>query len=661
MSTLGGALGVGDGWMAGKSDGFPSPFFSMASLDFPETMSLALRMVEHIFMSQATYRQATDRVLSYFLTDIEFGEAGDDEKDKWKNFLDETLDIKNTMHTVGLDAMCYGNSFTSVLPVFKRHLSCPKCFFEAPLAKIFNNSTFRFRWSDYQFHATCPKCKTSGKWRHIDRRAHHNGGFRIKRWNPHEIELLWDPLTDETAYIWKIPEDYRKMIREGHLYHLERASWEVIQAIKHNNYLLFDKDVIYHFKEDALSGVRNRGWGISRVLANFRQAWYVQVLHRYNEAIALDYVIPFRLITPAPGDKGAGTDPLLNYNMGDFSGQVMSMIAKRRKDPAAWNFLPFPVQYQALGGDASQLAPKDLLDQGIDTLLNAIGVPAEMYKGTLTLQSAPAALRLFESTWSTLPHNLNAWLRFIIKQAAQLNNWEKVDAKLMRVTHADDISRSMAKLQLYTGGQISATTGLGSVGLDYKDEIRRKNDEQRYEAEESAKLQEQMDNAATQEQMAQPQGGQPGQPGQPGGDPSQGGQPAPGGQQAPGGQPAGPMGAAQQSVTANLPLGDNVNTTPQELEERANYLATQLLGLPASQRDQELQALKSKSLTLYSITKDRMQDVRSKARSQGQQQVMQQMFPKQGNLALPSAEETLKYASAKNILKYRRSIRLKPN
>jgi hypothetical protein len=51
-------------------------------------------------------------------------------------------------------------------------------------------------------------------------------------------------------------------------------------------------------REDALAGVRNRGWGISRVLANFRQAWYVQVLHRYNEAIALDYVIPFRLITP---------------------------------------------------------------------------------------------------------------------------------------------------------------------------------------------------------------------------------------------------------------------------------------------------------------------------------------------------------------------------
>jgi hypothetical protein len=51
--------------------------------------------------------------------------------------------------------------------------------------------------------------------------------------------------------------------------------------------------------------------------------------------------------------------------------------------------------------------------------------------------------------------------------------------------------------------EMSLASSVGSAGLDYKDEIRRKNDQQCYEAEESAKLQEQLDNAATQEQMAQ--------------------------------------------------------------------------------------------------------------------------------------------------------------
>lgn len=633
MLGVGAGLGASGSWMSNLSEAFPDPFMDMASLAMPETMQYALRWCEYIFMSNGTYRQATDRVLSYFITDTEINDASDDEKDKWQTFLDETLDIRNSLHTVGFDAMCYGNSFTSVIPSFKRYLSCPKCFFEAPLAKIYNEPVFRFRWTNYEFHAACPKCQYAGKWRHIDRRTQQDRGFRIKRWNPHEMEILWDPLTEEISYIWKIPEDYRKMVREGHLYHLERANWEIIQAVKHNNYMLFDKDVVYHMKEDALAGLRSRGWGISRVLANFRQAWYVQVLHRYNEAIALDYVIPFRLLTPVPGDKSTGTDVLLNMNAGDFMGQVMSMVRRRRKDPAAWFSLPFPVQYQALGGDATKLAPRELLDQGLDTLLNSIGVPAELYKGSLTLQSAPAALRLFESTWSTLPHNLNGWLRWVVRQVSQLLNWERPSVKLMRVTHADDVQRQMSKLQLMMGGQISQSTGLKSVGLDYRDEIKRQMEDQRFQAEQSAKLQEEMEHASQMEQMVQPPQPGGGMPGAAGGAAGGGGDPnaaGAGGGQA--GGAAGQAGMAQQSVVASLPTGPNQKITPEELQSRAQYVASQLMGMPESQKDSELHKLKQVDPTLHSLVRSKMDELRSQAKTQGGAQMLAQQFGKQGSV-----------------------------
>ena len=261
-----------------------------------------------------------------------------------------------------LTGNCYGNSFTSIIVPFRRYLSCPKCGLEAPLKKVYNSPEFAFKWSQYQFIAHCPHCGYRGPWRHIDRRSGERGGVRVKRWNPHEIQILWDPHTDDTAYIWKIPEEYRTMIARGHLFHLERASWEIVQAVKNNHSLLFDKDVIYHMREEAMAGVKSRGWGISRVLTNFRQAWYYQVLHRYNEAIALDYVIPFRVITPMPhpGQGGEAADPVLTMNLGGFVSRVNQMVRERR-DPTRWNVLPFPIEYQALGGDATQLAPKDLL------------------------------------------------------------------------------------------------------------------------------------------------------------------------------------------------------------------------------------------------------------------------------------------------------------
>jgi hypothetical protein len=262
--------------------------------------------------------------------------------------------------------MVYGNDFSSVLVPFKRYLSCggEGCGLELPLKNVYKQPEFRFKWSNFEFHAHCPRCNYQGKWQHIDRRLGELGPVKIKHWSPHEIDIIYDPGTEETAYVWKIPEDYRKLIREGHLFHLERANWEIIQCVKNNTHLMFDKDVIYHMKESTLAGIRNRGWGISRMLSNFRQAWYVQVLHRYNEAIALDYVIPFRLVTPAPG-PGSGDsarDSLLNMNMGGYTQQIQRMISERRRDPASWHTLPFPVQYQALGGEASQLAPRELLD-----------------------------------------------------------------------------------------------------------------------------------------------------------------------------------------------------------------------------------------------------------------------------------------------------------
>ena len=219
------------------------------------------------------------------------------------------------------------------------------------------------------------------------------------------------------------------------------------------------------------------------------------MLHRYSEISTQDYVIPFRVIMPAAKSGAAdpaSQDPVLGANMGNFVSRVTRMLAKRRKDPASWNVIPFPLEYKALGGDANQLAPKDLLDQGIDHLLTAAGIPADMYKGTLTMSAAPPALRLFESYWAPLTHNMNGFLGWMVESIAKALNWEPVTARLMKVTHADDMNRQAAKLQLMMGRQISQTTGLKSVGMDFEDEQKKMLEEEKFVADESQKMQEEM-------------------------------------------------------------------------------------------------------------------------------------------------------------------------
>lgn len=605
------------------SEGFPSPFFDYASMQMPDSHATVLKLAEFIMESNATYRSAMDRINSYFLTDIDIGSpstkrVGSDERDKYKTFLSETLDIMQVLKSCGSDFDCYGNFFTSLIIPFRRFLDCPKCRSRFSFKEVSENNEFKFKWKNFQFTAVCPRCGGSGAWLVHDEPDKDESRIRVKRWSPHEMDILYDPYSDDCRYLWRISEDYKNDIRTGKMFQIERASLEVISAIKNNQMFLFSPEVIFHGKEPCLAGRRNRGWGISRVLTNFRQVWYVQVLHRYNEAIALDYVIPFRLITPAPRggssvNAGQAIDPLLSSNMGDFSAQVRRMITKRRHNPTGWHTLPFPVQYQALGGDATQLAPRELMDQGMETLLNALGTPVEMYRGTLSMQAAPVALRLFESNHHHRVHNNNAFLSWLVNQISRTMSWEQVTAKMRSVTYADDANKQMMLLQLMMGGAVSSTTGLRALGIGWKDEQRQLAEEARFQQETQAELQEEMQTQAFGQEVAkgQPASGQP----QPGGQPTQGDPNA-------AAQP-GPVTQYLQSLSPSTPI------TPQDMMATADSLAQELLGMPSSQRIGELRALKAKNEALHGLVKAKLEQIRSQARSAGGAQVMSQTFGQQ--------------------------------
>lgn len=577
---------------------------------------------EYIWQQNGTYRQAQDRKISYFLTDIDVGardadkQLGDDEKEKWTTFLEETLGILDIIKEMDLNRETYGNAFASMIVPFRRLLVCPTCYSQFPLREVMDNGVFKFKWDNFEFKALCPQCSFRGTWIVNDQPDDLEKRLKIKIWSPKEIEIINDLYTGDCAYVWRIPEDYKRQIRSGRPYYLERVSLQVLKAIKNNQLFQFNPEVLFHMKEPTLAGIRNHGWGISRILTLFRDIWHVQVLRRYNESIALDYVIPFRLITPEARSGGGGsalaegamTDPLQSMNMGNFRSQVMRMIRQRRRDPASWHTLPFPVKYQALGGDANALATPDLLNQAVETMLNASGTPMELYRGTMQLQAAPVSLRLFEATNYHLVHDNNCFLRWAVNQISQILSWEMVTARMRRVTHADDFNKQMAQLQLMMGQAISQGTGLRAIGLDWEDEQRRIAEEARRQAELQARVQEEMEQDAFGEQIAK--GQMPGMAGPGGGAMPPGAAPAAGAAAGdPAAQAAGPVTGMIQSGSVPQSLDD--------LMAQADSLAQELLMLPESQKDSELRALSQKNEALHSMVKTKIEKLRQKARTAG--------------------------------------------
>ena len=622
---------------------FPDPFLDIATASMPQSFSTALRWAEYIWLSNGMYREAMRRLIAYFITGVEFGTSivggsGDNDKpidsgerDKWSDFLLTSADVLMNLQQAMENRRCYANAFVSIIVPFKRFLRC-KCGNSYPLDVVYNNPRFGFQWVNLEFHSRCPSCNYSGRMEVDDRPHDEERKITYKHWSVHEIFLLHDLYTDRTDYFWRIPEDYKSQIRRGTLFHLERCPKAVLEAVRRNQMFRFHPDAILHLKEPTLCGIRNRGWAIPRVLSNFRQVYYCQVLRRYNEAIALDYVIPFRLLTPAPrpGSGGGGggmaqmTDPMMSMHGGDMRSEMMRMLRARRRDPAGWHILPFPVQYQMLGGDASKLAPTDMIVQANEQLLNDVGTPVDMYKGTLTLQAAPVALRLFEASNHDIVHDADLFLRWSVRQFSRIMNWNVIDVKLTRPTMADDVSKQMARLQMLMSGQVSGTSGFKSLGLDWRAEQRQLADDARYQQELQERQQKQMEQAGLTAQVSQgivPGDAGPGGPGGPGGAPSAGG----GDPNAAGGQQPG-MASGRPVDEFLAQMGPDVPISPQELMSMADELANAMLGLPSSIKRQQLMLLKQKHEVLHSQVIKRMDQIRQDAQRQGGTAMMQQTF-----------------------------------
>lgn len=611
---------------------FPDPFNDIATTQMPTTINSALWWAEFIWFHQGMYAMAMRRIASYFLTDVELsGGISNDEKEKYMDQLYNGLDVLTFLYTIGNDRLCYNNSFFSILVPFQRFLRCPSCGDMTILREVATNSVFNFQFTgNFDFVATCPRNNWRGPWEVIDKPRDESQKLILKRWNPHEIELLHDPHTDDVTYLWRIPEYYKNLIREGNLFHLERANMQALRAIQRNELFEFKRDAIFHMKEPTLAGLRNRGWGIPAALTHFRQIWHLQVLRRQNEAIGLDYVIPFRLLTPAPrGGMGAmggvaTSDPLAILNGSDFNAQIKRMINRRRTDPAGWYSLPFPVNYQMLGADANSLVPTELMAQATDALLNETGTPVEFYKGTMNMQSAPVSFRLFESTHRPLVSDMNRALQWICNTLSRILMWEPVKAELRRVTIADDIQKQMAALQLMAGRQLSGTSGLRALGYDYKTERQFLMEEAKLDQELQARQQEEMEQAGFAAEVAK--GVNPFAPPPPQDGPGQAG---PQGQ---GVQEGGPAGA-QLAAAGGTPVSQYVQSmspdapvTPSDIEAAADMLATELLGLPELQKDQQLRELKKFNPTLHSVVIEKLAQKRKQMRDEGGQMLMQQQY-----------------------------------
>jgi hypothetical protein len=226
--------------------------------------------------------------------------------------------------------------------------------------------------------------------------------------------------------------------------------------------------------------------------------WLYHTLWRAQEAVSLEHVLPWMLLSPTT--TAGGQDPVYNINLSKWKSFMNEAILRWRRDPNFVALSPFAVQPVNLRGDAKALDNWEGLDHLKTVISAAMGVPESFLYGGATYSGGSVELRVLENDFRNIILQLDNMLReFTIPKIARYFNFPKDDIHHKDFKMADDVAQRQMLISMHQMGVVSQKSVLDEFGFDPELEQRR----MEKELEERSRLQReiQLKDAETQAEM----------------------------------------------------------------------------------------------------------------------------------------------------------------
>jgi len=569
-----------------------------------------------------TYGAVTNRIVSYFITDIDFPQRGDkDQQKKLATLLRETLNIFSKMQQAGQEWAIYGNGFIRVVEPFDRWLIDQRDGkYRAIALDKFPDHLVEYDWHKMTYKvpdlaAAADLPKEERKMSNLpkvelefrDKPSSAPDRFSVIFLDPRYVELDTPHHADTTEYIYRIPPDMESRIKKNKLHEINNTPRGLLEAVSKSMDFRFRKGEVFHFKSPTATGISDSGWSVPEVLMHYDSLYQLQIYRKADFAVAQDFLLPFRVFTPSAG--GAINDGIMNTMLAKWKQEMKNMIATRRKDPTAIHAIPLSAELQEYGGQGKAMVLHDVVDAYTESLFDGLGFPRELFRGSINVQQLPNSIRMFERHYEWLYAQLNGLLKFIARTVQRAFDSEEIEVRLARPAMAYNAEWMQLRMQLAANREIPRKDVYPDIGVGDPEEaamqaIQEDQAIQR-QAEEAAAAFEKERSQGSMADMAMAaaeQGMQQAQQGGGGG----------------GGAPAGGGGGLDYSVDSNA--------DPSMVQQRAQEIAMQWLQMheqqPNSHR-KEMQNAEAINPTLYAAAKEAMDTMRGQAASAGRQQVGQ--------------------------------------
>ena len=581
----------------GKLENFyPSPFFDVASNYLPRTLKETFDWCLYYQLTNPIINSVTSKLSTYPITDMVYEDDNPGVVSALKSVMEDNLGLREFLVETNLDRYTYGNSFASVSFPIKKMLKCRQCGDEEDATRV------SYVWKNYSFHLGCSSCGHSGPAKVRDEPIKSPKKIKLIRWNPKHITLKTNEVTGDVAYFYEMPRVLRNGILLGKPEVVETIPQAFITACKKNKAIRIDSGKIYHSKRAYVSrDPGDNGWGTPLILPVLKDIFFLQVLRKSQEAVAMEHIVPMRVLFPQVTTDGS--NPYQHVNLKDWQNEVTTQIGKWRRDVNHIPVMPVPVGYQAIGGQGRAY----LLHQEIriysEQIIAGMGVPTGFFYGEAMYSGASVNLRALENEFLGNRDDMLRLVNFVRDQVCLFLDIPKAKMSFKPFKMADDLQKASFDFQMVGSNMLSKQTFMQSRDYDYNSEreiiekeLKDLNKDQGDQVKTNAEAQgegmlistkfqlksQQMMGEAQQQAQQQQQGAEPGQPE---------------GQQ----QPAEAMGG-QSQVTPGPAMAP--------VSEQAQQLAAQLDGLDRVEKYKALTSLRRSNPELYMIVNEALNNQR---------------------------------------------------
>ena len=240
-----------------------------------------------------------------------------------------------------------------------------------------------------------------------------------------------------------------------------------IQAAKRGKPLQFADGSMYHLKRPIISG-HSPGYGMPLMMPVLKDSFFLQLLKKSQEAIALEHIVPLRVIFPQ--SASAQGNVVQNVQLSRWRDQIYSELSRWRRDQNSMPIMPYPVGFQSIGGDGKSLMLSQEIGVWSEQIIAGMGVPREFIFGGLSYSGSNVSLRMLEVSFLSYRNQLMKFMDWLIHNLGLYLHWDEPKARLRDFKMADDLQRKMYLMQLNQQQKVSDTTLLSESDLDRQKE-----------------------------------------------------------------------------------------------------------------------------------------------------------------------------------------------